>query len=231
MGTSRFPNGFTNCNRNGGVLWDYGAPDPTVYHQYFEDFDYFNSANWTITMVTAGSPTQALANGSGGLLLLTNTAGATDSTFLDKKGESFLIQTGRPAFFKARFQVSDATLSAFVMGLQVTDTTPLAVTDGIYFLKNSGDTHLNFYCQKDATTGQTSKLDAAEVVSATNISVGWAYDGGTVLRAYVNEVVVATINPTGFLPDTTLTPSFGIQNGEAVAKTMTVDYVMAATHR
>jgi hypothetical protein len=34
-----------------------------------------------------------------------------------------------------------------------------------------------------------------------------------------------------YLPDTELTVSFGIQNGEAVAKTMTVDYIFAAKER
>lgn len=231
MKTTRFPNGVTNCNKNGGVLWNFGALDPTVYHQYMEDFDYYVAANYTITTVTSGSPTQALTNGNGGLLLITNTAGATDSTFLDKKGESFAITAGKQAFFKARFQVSDANLSAFVMGLQITDTTPLAVTDGIFFQKAASSTHLDFYCQKDATTGKKTTLDIAEVVSATNLSVGWYYDGGTVLNAYVNEVLAASFDPTGFLPDSTLTVSFGIQNGEAVAKTMTVDYTFAAFQR
>ena len=34
-----------------------------------------------------------------------------------------------------------------------------------------------------------------------------------------------------YLPDTELTISFGVQNGEAVAKTMTIDYIFAARER
>jgi hypothetical protein len=40
-----------------------------------------------------------------------------------------------------------------------------------------------------------------------------------------------TSTPATYLPDTELTISFGIQNGEAVAKTMSVDYVFCAAER
>ena len=36
---------------------------------------------------------------------------------------------------------------------------------------------------------------------------------------------------SSYLPDTTCTVSFAIQNGEGVAKTMTVDYVFVAKER
>jgi hypothetical protein len=36
---------------------------------------------------------------------------------------------------------------------------------------------------------------------------------------------------TDYLPDTDLSLGFGIQNGEAVAKTMTLDYVGVAKER
>ena len=39
------------------------------------------------------------------------------------------------------------------------------------------------------------------------------------------------LDVTNYLPDTTTTVSFALQNGEAVAKTMTVDYLFTAKER
>jgi len=43
--------------------------------------------------------------------------------------------------------------------------------------------------------------------------------------------VVGSLSIASYFPDTTLTVSFALQNGEAVAKTMTVDYVYVAQER
>lgn len=229
MATTRFPNGVTNANPS-GPLASLTQLDPTVNYVFFEDFNYFTAANWTVTAVGV-TPTTALTTGNGGLLLITNTAADNDACFLDKVGSSFLLDATKEAWFKCRFKVNDATQSDVVIGLQVTDTTPLAVTDGIYFLKNDGDTHINLYCQKDASTGQTSALDIGELADDTFIELAWYYNGKGSLLGYVNGNAITRIATTGFFPDTTLTVSFGIQNGEAVSKTMTVDYILAAQAR
>ena len=157
-----------------------------------------------------------------------------DIVALQKVGESYKFVAGKKLFFKAKFAVSDATQSDFVIGLQITDTTPLAVTDGVYFRKNDGDANLDFVVVKDSTASTATAV--ATVVAATYITVGFYYNG-------VNEVVYAastnSLNPTVLgklattnLPDDEeLTISFCIQNGEAVAKTLSVDYIFAAKER
>lgn len=230
---TRFTNGLTTV-RKATSLGNYGMPDPTGWHTYFNDFDTYVVGDWTITTTEAGagSATEALADADGGVLLITNDAADNDCDFFQKVGESFLLTAGKRAFFKARFKVSDATQSDFVMGLQVTDTTPLAVTDGIYFQKDDGDTQLDVYCQKDASTGQTSATNIATVADDTYLTVAWAYDGKSELAYFVNDVQLGTLNASStYLPDTELTVSFGIQNGEAVAKTMSVDYIFASFER
>jgi hypothetical protein len=47
----------------------------------------------------------------------------------------------------------------------------------------------------------------------------------------VNGVVVGTSVTTNLPDDEDLTISFAIQNGEAVAKTMTVDYILCSKER
>lgn len=230
---SRFPSGVSTA-RSTAPLGNFGMPDPTAWHVFFDDFDRFVAADWTITTTEAGAgaATEALTDIDGGALLITNDDADNDADFFQKVGESFLMAAGKRAFFKARFKVSDATQSDFVMGLQITDTTPLDATDGIYFMKDDGDALLDVYCRKNATTGSTSATGIHTVVSDTFLTVAWAYDGKSSVAYFVNDVQLGTLDGSStYLPDTELTVSFGIQNGEAVAKTMTVDYVMVAKQR
>lgn len=225
---TRFTSGVTNADPQ-STMGQYGLPDPASWHTYMNDFDTYVAGDWTVTSV--GSATRALTSGDGGILLLTNAAADDDSTFLDKVGASFLMESGKKAFFKARFKLSDVTQSDFVIGLQVTDTTPLDVTDGIYFLKTDGAATLAVICRKDATTGSTTAT-AATLVDDTYVTVGWYYNGKDSVAYFVNDVQIGTLDGTStYLPDTTLTVSFGLQNGEAVAKTASIDYILAAKAR
>lgn len=230
---TRFTSGVTNVARE-NPLGMFGAPDPTLFHVFFDDFDRYNAADWTITTTEAGagSATEALADADGGVLLITNDAADDDLDFFQKKGESFLLEAGKRAWFKARLKVSDATQSDFVIGLQVTDTTPLDVTDGVYFRKDDGDTNLDVVCRKNATTGSTSATAIATVADDTYLTVAWYYDGVDSIAYFVNDQQLGTLDASSsYLPDTELTISFGIQNGEAAAKTMSLDYILAAKAR
>ncbi len=244
---ARFPFGVGTAVK-GSNLGNFGMPDPTQWHVFFDDFtqwvtDTSSVARYTITTVEAGasSATETLADEAGGVLVLTNDAADDDSDFLQKIGESFLPAAGKQLFFKARFRVSDATQCDWIMGLAVTDTTPVAAggdgaTDGIFFQKDDGDTNVDFYVQKDATTGQL--INTAVTTAAANnvyMTLGFWYDGGRTVRVYKDDALVRVVDLTdsiaAFLPDTELTPTFGIQNGEAVAKVMSIDYIFAAIER
>lgn len=230
---TRFTHGLSTAAKS-APLGMFGLPDPTGWHTFFDDFDRYNASDWIITTTEAGagSASEALTAIDGGALLITNDAADNDCDFFQGNAASFLMAAGKRAFFKCRFKVSDATQSDVVIGLQVTDTTPLAVTDGIFFQKDDGDTHIDFYCQKDASTGLNSVADIAELADDTFVELAWAYDGVGSVAYFVNGVQKGTLSATSaFLPDATLNVSFGIQNGEAVSKTMTLDYVFAAKER
>lgn len=234
MGTpARFSNGVTNVAANSPFAL-MGQLAPTQFHTFFTDFDIYNATDWTLTTVElgVGSATEALTAGDGGLLLITNDAADNDSDFFQSNIASFTMASGKRAFFGIRLKVSDATQSDFIAGLQIVDTTPLDATDGIYFQKDDGDTQLDVYVRKDATTGSTSATNIHTVVSDTYMSLAWAYDGLDEVIFYVDGAAKARLSATStYLPDANLVISFGIQNGEAVAKTMTVDYVFAAKER
>lgn len=224
--TTRFPGGLTTTTKT-SPLGEFILPDMTSAHVYWEDFDYYTAADWVVTEV--GAATQVLADGDGGLLLITNAAADDDSSFNQKVGESFTFETGKKAWFEARFQVSDATQSDVVVGLQITDTTPLDVTDGIFFIKNDGAATVDFLVEKNNTATTTSSV--ATLVDATDIRLGFFWDGVDKILIFVDGVAVNSSVTTNLPDDEALTISFGIQNGEASAKTMTVDYIVAAKER
>ena len=207
-------------------------PSDQTFYMYHNDFFTYSSGDWTITTTEAGtgSASEAVTSSAGGALLLTNAAGDNDLDFLQLKGEAFKLSTSKKAYFSARFKVSDATQSDFVMGLQITDTTPLATTDGVFFIKDDGDTNLDFIVEKDSTSTDTTAIHTME--DDTFVTVTWFIDpdASKVFYSVNNAAPVSVVN-TNLPDDEELTVSFGIQNGAAAAKTMTIDYVVAAVER
>lgn len=212
----------------------------TTFYEFFDDFIEFDAADWTITTTEAGagSASEALTPGAGGQLLITNDAADNDHDFFQKPGESFAFVAGKRAYFGIRFQTSDATDSDIIAGLVITDTTPLAHTDGIAFVKDDGDTNIDFTVTKDSTETEVAAIGTLE--DDTWITLEFYYDGftdedggltGARLQAFVNGSRVGAAALDNVPDDEELTVTFGIQNGEAVAKTMTVDWVRAFIER
>ena len=240
MGTPvRFPYGVTNAAK-AGPLGMYGLPDPASWHTYFNDFDeYVVTTRWTETKTGAG--TVAVTDADGGVLLITNAAADNDAVFVQKLGESFLPTSGKRLIGKARFKISDATESECYFGLMVTDTDPFSstagdgVTDGIFFMKEDGSANVGFYVQKDATTGQLTSAAVTTLATDTYTELAFAFDGRRYVTLWKDGAQLTTVDLTTtlttYLPDTELTISFGLKNGEAVAKTMSIDYIFLAQER
>ena len=232
---TRYPNGVTNVAAT-NPLGQYGLPDPTKWHTYFNDFDRYTTGittEWTETKI--GTGTLAATAVDGGCILLTNSAADNDGINLQRVPASYLLTAGKRAIFKARFKVSDVTQSDFLVGIAAVDTTLLGavagagVTDGIFFSKDDGVATLDFACQKNATTGQTLKLAVATLVNDTFVTVGWYYNGVDEVSYYIDDVKKGTSDATStYLPDTILTDSIALLNGEAGAKSRTVDYILNA---
>ena len=235
---THFPNGVSNRTK-GHPLFNYPYLDPSKYYTYFDDFFEYHSGIYTITTTEAGSgnASEAITSGAGGQLLITNDDADNDLDFFQLKGESFKWDSSKRMFFSARFKTNDATQSEIVMGLQITDTTPLDVTDGIFFLKIDGDTQPDLIIEKD-NSSSLSVLEMNAMEDDTFVTLSFEYDpldvatGGAVFRAYQDDVQVGEITGTTNAPDDEdLTISFGIQNGEAAAKTLTIDFILVAVER
>jgi len=235
--TTHFTSGVTNvtANGSGGKL---KLPDPIKFHLQTLDFDKYTAGDWVITTTEAGtgSATEALTSADGGVLLLTNAAGDDDFDSLQWAGgsgsvyESYLFDASKDFFFKCRIKTSDATQTDVIVGLHITDTTPVAaITDGIYFLKSDGSTTVSLVVNKDSSATTTS---AGTMADDTWTTLGYYYSSkDRKFYIYKDNVLVGTSVNTNAPDDEEIAISLTIQNGEAVAKTMSVDYLVAGKER
>tara|TARA_R110002020_G_scaffold7666_12_gene32011 strand:- start:1489 stop:2199 length:711 start_codon:yes stop_codon:yes gene_type:complete len=229
--TTHFTSGVTNVSSTGteGLI---KQPSRHKYHEYFNDFDAYLASDWTITTTEAGtgSATEALGDGDGGLLVVTNAAGDNDHDFFQLVKEGFKYEADKQLAFFARLKTSDADASDVVAGLQLTDTTPLDVTDGIFFLLTDGSTTVQFIVEKNSSQSTLDLSTAA--ADDTFMTVGFVYNPkDQKFHVYQNNVLAGTVVNTNAPDDEELTVSFGIQNGAAAAKVLTVDYVHALKER
>lgn len=223
---SRFQKGATNVGPN-HPLFQTPIQDLTKWHYYQNDWEQYVAADWTVTNVGT-TPTQALGNTDGGVLLLTTTAGATDSTYLVKVGAGFLLATGKQFGIRARFSLSDSTNSRFDFGLvNIGATFASAVTDGIQFSKPTGAQTVNLITTSGSTATTTSAI--ATMADATFIELAAYGDGAGNISYYVNNQRSGTVALT--LPTVVLSPAFGVQNGAAAIKTATIDLLQAYNER
>jgi len=224
----RFTKGVTNVASD-NPMNQLIIPDPTSVHLYYNDFDNYVAGDWIVTETNAAA-TEALTDADGGALLITNTAVDDDLVGMQLAKESFVFASGKKLWFKARLTLGDATQADCVVGLHVTDTSPVASapSDGVYFRKDDGDTNWDFMVR--ASSVDISETAAIGAASTNAIALAFYFDGVDTFGYYVDGVKKGSVTTTSF-PTTELNLSFCIQNGEAVAKTLTVDYVMSCKER
>lgn len=234
--TTNLQNGITNVlDATQQTLGSLVFPDPTRCHTWFDDFDDYVAAEWTIT--ETGSGTRAVGNIDGGVLVITNAGSDDDANYLQWSGatsattvETWKWEASKSLWFKCRMKVSDATQSDLLMGLQITDTTPLDASDGFYFLKSDGSTTLNLLCTKNSTS---TTLSAGTVVSDTYFTCGFWWNPvlGEMVVYFNDTPVSSTTTTTNFCDDEELTISFGIQNGDGNARALSLDYIAVVKDR
>lgn len=221
---------FRNFERSGS---------PLAMSKLFTDFHTYATADWVLTTVEAGAgnASEALAAAANGVLVVTNDAADNDYDAFQWAGgtgavvESFKYDATKKLQFAARFKVSDADQTDLMLGLYITDTDPVGgVSDGIYFRVADGDASISLVVEKNAT--ETVVDTGVDLADDTYVAVEWYYDGGGQrIMAFVNDVHVCSAPLTNAPDDEELALSFAAQNGEAVAKVLSIDYIGAAQAR
>ncbi len=198
--------------------------DP-AYGGWRDDFTTYTATDWTLTTTEAGtgSATEVVTDAADGVLLVTNAAGDNDEDEFQRVGEQHKLAADKPLTMKFYGQISDITQSDFWFGLHVTDTTILGGTsnDHVLVLKNDGDANLDTSVDKDGSA--TAADSTVDMVAATNTLLGIEWDGLDTVRLNINGTIVSVT--TNIPNDEYMRVSFGLANGEAVVKTMSIDYV------
>lgn len=197
-------------------LWAVG-PEVIVDDDHFLRYA---AADWTVT--ETGDGTQALTDAAGGALLITTAALDDDSVEMQRLGASWLLASGKELYFGCKLQASKATQSDILVGLCIADTTLIdGMTDGVYFRKDDGDANID--CVTESGSSETLTDSGIDLVAATDVMLEFYYDGVAV-AFLIDGMLVATHTAT--IPTAAaLTISVALQNGEAGAQTLTVDWL------
>jgi hypothetical protein len=226
---ARFANGLTNVGPT-NPMHALGMLDPTKFIVYWNDFHNYTAGDWTVTETTAGA-TQATTAGNGGLIALVTEANDDDVNQLQLNQETFKIIAGKKSWFKARFKVSDVTQTDVYFGLIITDTSVAGgVTDGLYFRKADGAATMIHVLEKDSA--ESSSGTVATLVNDTFVTAAFYYNGKDAVEVFIDDVKQFTHTTlTNLCDDEELAVTITLQNGEAGAKTLTTDYVLAVSER
>ena len=234
--TTHFQNGVSNAAR-GSSLEGMGQLDPTKYHTFFDDFDTTPiAAQWTLTATSVGTGTSAITvpDADDGLARITTAANENDGIFAEWISETFLLESGKKTWMKARFQVGDAIQSDMVIGLHSTSTTPQTAT--MRWLFETVDGSAAMYFNNDDNTTDTDSGTVVTLEDDTFVTVGAYYNGlsgaDAEVKLFANDVHVTSISgATADVPGAEMAVGFGYLNGAAGAETTDIDYIFVAKER
>ena len=183
------------------------------------------------TTTQTGTSPLSISATPGEILLVTTAATEYAGVNAQLAGTQFELATAKPAYFGIRCSVSDATQSDFLVGLCGIDTTLTNASTshafalgagGVFFGKLDGSTALAAKAWATTTETGTAALASAMDTAAHTYELVW---DGYKLDFYFDGTLVATM--TSGLPTVPLTPSFVFRAGEAVAKTMRINWLRA----
>jgi hypothetical protein len=201
--------------------------------EYVNDFtrtgDYL-ATDWTITAL-AGTNTIAVdTDDPNGVLLLTTGATEDNGSGYNQKIECWRFAANKALEFECRFKMDDVTQADMVIGLQITDTTPYAVSDGAWFGTDDGDALLDFHLAKASVQGDLTGL--ATLVNDTWVKVGFYYDGvDTNVQVFINDIRVGALPFATNAPTTELCISLAHTSGSTGAKNLLIDYIRVCQQR
>lgn len=224
---TRFKNGVTNVDV-GDIFNSLHEPDPSQYIRAFEDFITFTSGDWSTGGV--GTPTRAAQAGRGGLVRLGTSAALGDNSWLQPANPHFQIVAGKKIFFRARLTPDSASLGTTGAGLQIAVATNnfLTPVNGIFFRKAAGASTIELVSRSASV--ETTSGAIATLTDATQYEIAFFYDGVSDIWGSVNGSVLTRITPAA-LPSVLMGPTFGIQAGSAVARTLDLDQFLVLQER
>jgi len=204
-------------------------PDYSVYFNDFLVAQDYAAADWVVTEV--GVATQVLAaDEQGGALLVTNAGSDDDSSSSQSTEEAWSCTAGARMWMSCRIKIggTDIAQVEFFIGLNITDTTPLVSSDRVGFQISDGNASIEAIAEKDSTETLTDTGQDAVIDTYVKLSMYW--DGISRVYYYINDNHVVT-HSTNIPDNEQLALTYIVTNGEAVAKTLTIDYLHVIQER
>ena len=233
----RYSDGVTNIGPS-KTLSEMPMLDPTVAYGYFNDFFVWADADWVVTSIN-GPGTRVVSDAlAGGVVVITTDTADNDADWFqlsDDGGtddsEVFLFATGKKAWFKCRFKITEITHCDCIIGLHIIDTTPDAgLTDGVYFVTVEDSEELDFIVRKGSSDSGVAGIHT--LLDATFVTVGYYWDGIKTIHYFINDIETGSVGVGTSLPDDEYIPvSFGIKTGTTAAAVLHIDYIGAWMER
>lgn len=226
-----------NNTRDTETFSDQPVEDRTKVHEYNNDFDEWNTGNYTITNGGGAGTTFSAVAGDGGIIQAV-TAATTGSYYSAQNVRADYSVAKNFRLFQIFLLSVDSALANIFAGLINATTTPFtgaSQTDGIYLL-SAGTTALSVNV---AVGGVITSVANAAVLNpglANYVTFKTYWDGG-IYAAAPNGRVIWELSgagivtpargsiaaPANFPGATLLTPTWGVQASTNAARTMNVD--------
>lgn len=229
MPATNLPEGFNNLYSY-QALGSYLAGMPARMHQWFDDFDLFTAANWTVTETQAGATQAIVANTDGGIIALVNSAADNDINAIKFANNTFVLPTNKNWWIATRLKVSSALVSDVIFGL-VDVMTGFDPAYGVYLTKLNGAATFALAVENNSavTAGSAASPAIADDTYVT-LAITFNKDKG-VITAWMNDSPFANVTVLTNMPTAALAPAIGVQNGDGNARTLSCDWLLAAIER
>lgn len=227
---TRFPNGVNNGSPEtfpGQLV----VPDRTYAHEHFDDFNYFDSFEWSTNRYSQGAGQIGIATGEdNGVLFVLNAGADFDSQGVNLAQFVYQYDTDSlPIWYKCRFKLNETVQSRFATGHWDGVNPPAASNNCCGFQKDDGSATLKFRSARPIF-GQNVSVDLFDLEDDTYVTVAFFYDGNEKFQIYRNDQLIEVVN-TPWTPNNPVSPIAYIQNGEASAKSMSIDYMYSGKER
>lgn len=246
---SRAGNTFYRDNTYSGArgsLWE-TAPmlaalsDPGAYHLFKDDFDDLNvvatTGRWVV--VKDGAVVGSVLDRAGGWAQIITDANDNDEFYLATIGEGWLFAAGKPMWFEARIELTEAATNASNIIVGATDANgadallnngagPAASYSGAVWFKVDGSLAWQFETSNAGT--QVTNATAGTMVSGTAYRLGFIFDpaDGTTgsITPYLDGMA-GTAHAITLASLTEMNLLIGVKTGGARAETLKFDFVQA----
>lgn len=201
-------------------------------HVFMDDFDQqaLDETNkWTIVK-DAGASAALGADALKGTLLLTSAATTdNDGASIQQANEVWALTSGKQSWFECKFQVADADQQDVFVGICENFATDpeacLTSSNRVGFQIDDGNASI--LCKSEKTDTETSTDSGVDASDATDVVVGWHWDGNASVKFFVNRGLVAT--HTAAMPTANMAAAlFELSGNNSGTKSMTVDYIFVA---